>query len=304
MPHPLFIHCSPVVHSGLAVPICFADWLFMIVWYWYKWCHVKFSDNLDKGQSISHFVGSIPSLFHTWCVTHVILFSLNASLLDKEVLQISAKVVFSADEAVRRSKDGDKVILVRIETSPDDIHGLHAAEGVLTTRGVAQKMGRGTTHHNITKRKHSCTKTTQSRYNIFLHFHCFSSFFVLLLLDLPGGRWHDESCCCGCSRNGPAMCGWCWWHHGGLRCCQTHGGLRHSDWGTNPYHWWKHRRGHGGRGSNSPLAIQTCSLYWTDLVYTGCRHNNQIQPNDNQKKHVEKSWNTLKFTVNRLPPSC
>ena len=51
------------------------------------------------------------------------------------VWQISAKVVFSADEAVRRSKDGDKVILVRIETSPDDIHGLHAAEGVLTTRG-------------------------------------------------------------------------------------------------------------------------------------------------------------------------
>lgn len=47
----------------------------------------------------------------------------------------TVKVVFSADEAVRRSKDGDKVILVRIETSPDDIHGLHAAEGVLTTRG-------------------------------------------------------------------------------------------------------------------------------------------------------------------------
>ena len=51
------------------------------------------------------------------------------------VWQIFAKVVFSADEAVRRSKDGDKVILVRIETSPDDIHGLHAAEGALTTRG-------------------------------------------------------------------------------------------------------------------------------------------------------------------------
>ena len=45
------------------------------------------------------------------------------------------EVVFSADEAVRRCKDGEKVILVRIETSPDDIHGLHAAEGVLTTRG-------------------------------------------------------------------------------------------------------------------------------------------------------------------------
>jgi len=62
----------------------------------------------------------------------------------------SGKVVFSADEAVRRSKDGEKVILVRTETSPDDIHGLHAAEGVLTTRGgmtshaavVARSMGR------------------------------------------------------------------------------------------------------------------------------------------------------------------
>ncbi|CAE7333040.1 ppdK [Symbiodinium sp. CCMP2592] len=60
------------------------------------------------------------------------------------------QVVFSADEAVRRCKDGEKVILVRIETSPDDIHGLHAAEGDLTTRGgmtshaavVARGMGR------------------------------------------------------------------------------------------------------------------------------------------------------------------
>ena len=49
--------------------------------------------------------------------------------------QLCHEVVFSADEAVRRCKDGEKVILVRIETSPDDIHGLHAAEGVLTTRG-------------------------------------------------------------------------------------------------------------------------------------------------------------------------
>jgi pyruvate, orthophosphate dikinase len=62
----------------------------------------------------------------------------------------SGRVVFSADEAVRRSNDGDKVILVRIETSPEDIHGLNAAQGVLTTRGgmtshaavVARGMGR------------------------------------------------------------------------------------------------------------------------------------------------------------------
>jgi pyruvate,orthophosphate dikinase len=59
-------------------------------------------------------------------------------------------VVFSADEAETREKAGEKVILVRTETSPDDIHGLHAAQGVLTTRGgmtshaavVARGMGK------------------------------------------------------------------------------------------------------------------------------------------------------------------
>lgn len=59
-------------------------------------------------------------------------------------------VVFSADEAERKALAGDKVILVRIETSPEDIHGMHAAEGILTTRGgmtshaavVARGMGR------------------------------------------------------------------------------------------------------------------------------------------------------------------
>jgi pyruvate,orthophosphate dikinase len=59
-------------------------------------------------------------------------------------------VVFSADEAEARSQKGESVILVRIETSPEDIHGMHAARGVLTTRGgmtshaavVARGMGR------------------------------------------------------------------------------------------------------------------------------------------------------------------
>lgn len=62
----------------------------------------------------------------------------------------TGKVVFTADEAEKRSRNGEKVLLVRIETSPDDIHGLHAAEGVLTTRCgvtshaavVARTMGR------------------------------------------------------------------------------------------------------------------------------------------------------------------
>ena len=62
----------------------------------------------------------------------------------------SGKVVFNADDAERKSGDGEKVILVRIETSPEDIHGMHAAQGILTTRGgmtshaavVARGMGR------------------------------------------------------------------------------------------------------------------------------------------------------------------
>lgn len=47
----------------------------------------------------------------------------------------SGKVVFTADEAQARTEAGDQVILVRVETSPEDIHGMHAAEGILTSRG-------------------------------------------------------------------------------------------------------------------------------------------------------------------------
>ena len=59
-------------------------------------------------------------------------------------------LVFDPDEAERRSRGGDDVILARIETSPEDIHGMHAACGILTARGgmtshaavVARGMGR------------------------------------------------------------------------------------------------------------------------------------------------------------------
>jgi pyruvate,orthophosphate dikinase len=62
----------------------------------------------------------------------------------------SGKVVFSADEAEALAVRGEAVILVRVETSPEDIHGMHAAKGILTTRGgmtshaavVARGMGR------------------------------------------------------------------------------------------------------------------------------------------------------------------
>ncbi len=47
----------------------------------------------------------------------------------------TGEIVFSSDEAVQAVKEGRKVILVRVETSPEDIHGMHAAEGILTTRG-------------------------------------------------------------------------------------------------------------------------------------------------------------------------
>ena len=47
----------------------------------------------------------------------------------------SGEIVFSPDEAAQLKSDGKKVVLVRVETSPEDIHGMHAAEGILTTRG-------------------------------------------------------------------------------------------------------------------------------------------------------------------------
>ncbi|MBC6404775.1 MAG: pyruvate, phosphate dikinase [Rhodospirillales bacterium] len=62
----------------------------------------------------------------------------------------SGTVVLTADEAERRAAAGEAVILCRVETSPEDIHGMHAAAGILTARGgmtshaavVARGMGR------------------------------------------------------------------------------------------------------------------------------------------------------------------
>ncbi len=62
----------------------------------------------------------------------------------------SGAVIFTADEAEAAAKIGLKVILVRVETSPEDIHGMHAAQGILTARGgmtshaavVARGMGK------------------------------------------------------------------------------------------------------------------------------------------------------------------
>jgi len=59
-------------------------------------------------------------------------------------------IVFTSEEAEQAVREKRKVILVRVETSPEDIHGMHAAEGILTTRGgmtshaavVARGMGK------------------------------------------------------------------------------------------------------------------------------------------------------------------
>jgi len=62
----------------------------------------------------------------------------------------AGKIVFTADRAVEMANDGNKVILVRRETSPEDIHGMAVAQGILTARGgmtshaavVARGMGK------------------------------------------------------------------------------------------------------------------------------------------------------------------
>ncbi|PZO00250.1 MAG: pyruvate, phosphate dikinase [Hyphomicrobiales bacterium] len=62
----------------------------------------------------------------------------------------AGEIVFNSDDAEAAKKAGRKCILVRVETSPEDIHGMHAAEGILTTRGgmtshaavVARGMGK------------------------------------------------------------------------------------------------------------------------------------------------------------------
>lgn len=62
----------------------------------------------------------------------------------------SGRAVFTADDAEDWASKGEKVILIRVETSPEDIHGMHAAQGIITSRGgmtshaavVARGMGR------------------------------------------------------------------------------------------------------------------------------------------------------------------
>ena len=92
----------------------------------------------------------------------------------------SGEVVFSSDEAVEIAATGVKVILVRIETSPEDIHGMHAAQAILTARGgmtshaavVARGMGTpcvsgaGTVRIDYTKNEFSVMDTVVKKGDI------------------------------------------------------------------------------------------------------------------------------------------
>ena len=62
----------------------------------------------------------------------------------------TGKIAFHAEDAVARKESGEQVVLCRTETSPDDIRGMEAAQGILTARGgmtshaalVARQMGK------------------------------------------------------------------------------------------------------------------------------------------------------------------
>jgi pyruvate,orthophosphate dikinase len=81
----------------------------------------------------------------------------------------SGKVVFTPEHAMLEAAKKEKVILVRTETSPEDIHGMSVAEGILTAKGgmtshaavVARAMGKpcvsGVAHLNIDEKKKRCT---------------------------------------------------------------------------------------------------------------------------------------------------
>src|SRR3546814_14260467 len=72
---------------------------------------------------------------------------------------VSGKIVFSADEAEQMAQRGEDVILVRIETSPEDTRGMHAARGLVTSRGGM------TSHASSEERRvgNECVSTCRAR---------------------------------------------------------------------------------------------------------------------------------------------
>ena len=105
---------------------------------------------IDKKTAVLRVAPSqLDQLLHP-CLDPKALKNIIAKGLPASPGAVSGEVVFSADDAETAAKVGLKVILVRVETSPEDIHGMHAAQGILTARGgmtshaavVARGMGK------------------------------------------------------------------------------------------------------------------------------------------------------------------
>jgi pyruvate, orthophosphate dikinase len=92
---------------------------------------------IDKRRAVAMVnAQSLDQLFHARIDPHQQI-EIAAKGLNASPGAACGQVVFSADEAVAWHRDGKKTVLVRVETTPDDVHGMIAAEGVLTAKGGA-----------------------------------------------------------------------------------------------------------------------------------------------------------------------
>ena len=92
---------------------------------------------IDKREAIARVSAqSLDHLFHARIDPHE-AFDVTAKGLNASPGAASGQVVFEADDAVAWREAGKDVVLVRVETTPDDVHGMIAARGVLTAKGGA-----------------------------------------------------------------------------------------------------------------------------------------------------------------------
>ncbi len=92
---------------------------------------------IDKRRAVAMVSAqSLDQLFHARIDPHQKI-EIAAKGLNASPGAACGQAVFSADDAVAWHRDGKKTVLVRVETTPDDVHGMIAAEGVLTAKGGA-----------------------------------------------------------------------------------------------------------------------------------------------------------------------
>jgi pyruvate,orthophosphate dikinase len=92
---------------------------------------------LTKDEALRRVeAGSLDQLFHAR-IDPAQKYAIAGTGLNASPGAATGQIVFDADVAAERGRAGDAVILVRVETAPDDVHGMIAARGVLTSRGGA-----------------------------------------------------------------------------------------------------------------------------------------------------------------------